>query len=99
MVDVRIVQRIGSWDDRVLTFQICIGLGWSLSQSFTTGQCPVMKYNKDLMNAILYDKIQIADAVNVEMISLDDAPKGYADFDAGAAKKFVIDPHNMTGQL
>ena len=81
------------------SLQICIGLGWSLSQSFTTGQCPVMKYNKDLMNAILYDKIQIADAVNVEMISLDDAPKGYADFDAGAAKKFVIDPHNMTGQL
>eukprot|EP00936_MAST-01D_sp_MAST-1D-sp1_P001831 g1831.t1 len=81
------------------SLQICIGLGWSLSQSFTTGQCPVMKYNKDLMNAILYDKIHIADAVNVEMISLDDAPKGYADFDAGAAKKFVIDPHNMTGQL
>ena len=27
LVYVRIVQRIGSWDDRVLTFQICIGLG------------------------------------------------------------------------
>jgi glutathione-independent formaldehyde dehydrogenase len=31
--------------------------------------------------AILHDKIHIADAVNVEVISLDDAPKGYAEFD------------------
>ena len=47
------------------------------------------------MNAILFDKTKIADAVNVEVISLDDAPKGYTDFDKGAAKKFVIDPHGM----
>jgi glutathione-independent formaldehyde dehydrogenase len=26
---------------------------------------------------------------------LDEAPKGYKDFDKGAAKKFVIDPHGM----
>ena len=25
--------------------------------------------------------------------------QGYADFDSGAAKKFVIDPHNMTGKV
>jgi glutathione-independent formaldehyde dehydrogenase len=47
------------------------------------------------MNAILYDKIQIAKAVNVTVITLDDAPKGYKDFDRGAARKFVIDPHGM----
>ncbi len=47
------------------------------------------------MNAILYDKIKIAKAVNVEVITLQDAPRGYADFDKGAAKKFVIDPHGM----
>ncbi len=76
-----------------------IGLGWSKSHSFYTGQCPVMKYNQKLMQAILYDKVKIADAVNVEVISLDDAPQGYADFDSGAAKKYVIDPHNMTGKL
>ena len=58
-----------------------------------------MKYNRNLMNAILYGKVDIAKACNVQMISLDDAPKGYADFDAGAAKKFVIDPHGMTGQI
>ena len=47
------------------------------------------------MYAILYEKIQIAKAVNVTVISLDEAPKGYRDFDKGAAKKFVIDPHGM----
>ena len=47
------------------------------------------------MQAILYDKIQIAKATNVTVISLDDAPKGYKDFDKGAAKKFVIDPHAL----
>jgi glutathione-independent formaldehyde dehydrogenase len=72
---------------------IRIGLGWAKSHSFHTGQCPVMKYHRQLMNASLYDKIQIAKAVNVDVISLDDAPKGYEDFDKGAAKKYVIDPH------
>ena len=60
---------------------------------FFTGQTPVLKYNRQLMNAILYDKIQIAKAVNVTVISLDEAPKGYANFDKGAARKYVIDPH------
>ncbi|GAB3990887.1 formaldehyde dehydrogenase, glutathione-independent [Spirosoma daeguense] len=77
------------------SLNIRIGLGWAKSHSFYTGQCPVMKYHRQLMNAILYDKIQIAKAVNVEVISLANAPKGYQDFDKGAAKKFVIDPHGM----
>jgi glutathione-independent formaldehyde dehydrogenase len=54
-----------------------------------------MKYNRQLMQAILYDKIQIAKAVNATTISLDEAPAGYKDFDKGAAKKFVIDPNGM----
>ncbi len=70
-----------------------LGLGWAKSHYFITGQTPVMKYNRQLMQAILYDKIQIAKAVNVTVVPLDDAPKGYQDFDKGAAKKFVIDPH------
>ena len=74
---------------------IRIGLGWAKSHNFTTGQCPVMRYHRKLMQAILYDKIQIAKATNVTMIGLDDAPKGYQDFDKGAAKKFVIDPHGV----
>jgi glutathione-independent formaldehyde dehydrogenase len=73
---------------------IRIGLGWARSHTFTTGQCPVMKYNRQLMQAILYDKIKIAKAVNVEVIRLDEAPRGYRDFDKGAARKFVLDPHS-----
>ena len=50
---------------RSATLGIRIGLGWAKSHTFTTGQCPVMKYNRQLMMAILHDKIQIAKAVNV----------------------------------
>lgn len=77
------------------SLSIRIGLGWAKSHSFTTGQCPVMRYHRQLMNAILRDKVQIAKAVNAVVISLDDAPEGYAQFDSGVAKKFVIDPHGM----
>jgi glutathione-independent formaldehyde dehydrogenase len=75
------------------SLSVRIGLGWAKSHSFHTGQCPVMKYNRQLMQAILFGRAEIAKAVNVQMISLDQAPAGYADFDGGAAKKFVIDPH------
>ena len=77
------------------TLGIRIGLGWAKSHGFTTGQCPVMRYHRGLMQAILHDKIQIAKAVNATVISLDQGPQGYKDFDKGAAKKYVIDPHGM----
>lgn len=80
---------------RVGNLGIRIGLGWAKSHSFATGQCPVMRYHRQLMQAILHDKVQIARAVNATIISLDDAPKGYRDFDRGAARKFVIDPHGI----
>ena len=62
---------------------IRIGLGWAKSHVFTTGQCPVMKYNRQLMMAILHDKIKIAKAVNVTVVTLDQAVQGYKDFDKG----------------
>ncbi len=77
------------------SLSIRIGLGWAKSHSFTTGQCPVMRYHHGLMQMILNDRAQIAKAVNATVISLDEAPKGYDDFDHGAAKKFVIDPHGL----
>jgi glutathione-independent formaldehyde dehydrogenase len=77
------------------TLGIRIGLGWAKSHTFHTGQCPVMRYNRQLMMCILKDKVKIAKAVNVTTITLDEAPKGYKDFDKGAAKKFVIDPNGM----
>ena len=77
------------------SLSVRLGLGWAKSHSFFTGQTPVMKYNRNLMQAILWDKIKIAEVVNVQVISLDDAPNGYAQFDAGVPKKFVIDPHGL----
>jgi len=77
---------------------IRIGLGWAKSHSFHTGQCPVLKYNRQLMTAILHDKVHIAKAVNATIIGLDSAPQGYQDFDKGVAKKFVIDPHGIAAK-
>jgi glutathione-independent formaldehyde dehydrogenase len=74
---------------------IRIGLGWAKSHTFTTGQCPVMRYHRQLMQAILNDKTLPARNVNVETIPLDRAPEGYRNFDRGAAKKYVIDPHGV----
>ncbi|GAA4538145.1 formaldehyde dehydrogenase, glutathione-independent [Pseudonocardia xishanensis] len=77
------------------TLKVRLGLGWAKSHSFTTGQCPVLRYNRGLMQSILHDRAHIADAVNATVIPLEDAPRGYRDFDRGAAQKFVLDPHGM----
>jgi glutathione-independent formaldehyde dehydrogenase len=77
------------------SLSVRLGLGWAKSHSFFTGQTPVMKYNRALMQAILWDRIKIADTVGVEVLSLNDAPKGYEAFDHGAPRKFVLDPHSL----
>jgi glutathione-independent formaldehyde dehydrogenase len=77
------------------SLSIRFGLGWAKSHSFHTGQTPVMKYNRNLMQAILWDRLPIADIVNVTVVSLDEAPDGYRKFDGGAPRKFVIDPHGL----
>ncbi|MDN8037063.1 formaldehyde dehydrogenase, glutathione-independent [Burkholderia vietnamiensis] len=79
------------------SLSVRLGLGWAKSHSFFTGQTPVMKYNRNLMQAILWDRLNIAEVVNVNIITLDDAPSGYAQFDSGVPKKFVIDPHGLLG--
>lgn len=75
------------------SLSLSLGTGWAKSLSFTTGQCPVMKYNRGLMMAILGDRVHIAENVNAVPITLDQAPTGYAEFDAGAARKYVLDPN------
>jgi glutathione-independent formaldehyde dehydrogenase len=80
---------------KIGSLSVRLGLGWAKSHSFTTGQTPVMRYHRGLMEAILHDRVQIAKAVNATVISLDDAPKGYKDFDKGASKKFVLNPHGL----
>ena len=87
----------GAVDDaaKVGSLSIRIGLGWAKSHTFVTGQTPVMRYHRGLMNAILNDRVEIAKAVNATVITLDEAPHGYHDFDGGVAKKFVIDPNGL----
>jgi glutathione-independent formaldehyde dehydrogenase len=85
-------------DAKIGQLGVRLGLGWAKSHHFTTGQCPVKRYNRQLMNLILSGKAQIARAVNATVIGLEDAPRGYRDFDQGAARKYVLDPHGMTGR-
>lgn len=75
------------------SLKLRLGLGWAKSHSLATGQCPVMRYHRQLMMAILHEKVHIAKAVNATVIGLDDAPRGYAEFDQGASRKYVLNPH------
>jgi glutathione-independent formaldehyde dehydrogenase len=79
------------------TVSLRFGVGWAKSLTFATGQTPTMQYNRKLREAILNDRVHIARNVNATVIPLDDAPRGYQEFDAGVPKKFVIDPHGMLG--
>lgn len=74
------------------------GLGWAKSHRFYTGQTPVLKYNRQLMQAILHDRLPIAKIVNATVIPLSEAATGYKEFDSGAAKKFILDPHGLLGK-
>ncbi|GHG49259.1 putative zinc-type alcohol dehydrogenase-like protein YycR [Sinomonas cellulolyticus] len=75
------------------SLSLSLGTGWAKSLSFTTGQCPVMKYNRGLMMAILHDRVSIGKNVNAKAIGLEDAPQGYEEFDKGAATKYVLNPN------
>ena len=71
------------------------GLGWAKSHRFFTGQTPVLKYFRQLREAILHDRVPIAKIVNATVIPLSKAPEGYRDFDQGAPKKFILDPQGV----
>lgn len=71
------------------------GVGWYKSHTFYTGHTPVMKYHRDLLKAIMWDKVSIAKIIGVEALPLEMAPRAYADFNDGAPKKFILDPNDM----
>ncbi|MBN1206534.1 MAG: formaldehyde dehydrogenase, glutathione-independent [Myxococcaceae bacterium] len=75
------------------SLRLRFGLGWARSHRFYTGQTPVLRYFHGLMQAILNDRIQIAKVVNASVLPLEEAAHGYREFDKGAARKFVLDPH------
>lgn len=72
---------------------------WIKSPQLTGGQAPIMKYNHDLMMAILWDRMPyLGEVINTEVIRLEDAPAAYKTFSDGAPKKYVIDPHGSFSQ-
>jgi glutathione-independent formaldehyde dehydrogenase len=87
----------GAADESAKTgaLSIRLGLGWAKSHAFYTGQCPVMRYNRRLMMAILHDRVQIAKNVGATVIGLEEAPRGYEEFDKGAARKYLLNPNNL----
>lgn len=51
---------------------------WVKSPSFTAGQCPVMHYNRELMMAILWNRMPyLAPLLSTEIIPLEKAPEAY----------------------
>lgn len=71
------------------------GLAWDKGLKIGTGQTPVMHFNRQLMMDILSDRVNLASILNTTVISLDEAPNAYVEFDKGVPRKFVIDPHNL----
>jgi len=71
------------------------GRAWDKGLTISTGQVPVARYNRYLMNAILFDRIKLQKVLNTTTISLDEAPHAYQVFNNGAPQKFVIDPHQV----
>ncbi|WP_404379636.1 hypothetical protein [Caenispirillum salinarum] len=49
------------------------------------------------MQAILYDRLNIAEIVKAPVLPPEEAPQGYGVFGDGAAAKFVLDLHGMPG--
>ena len=73
---------------------LALSKAWIKSPSLTAGQAPIMKYNRDLMMAILWDRMPyLGEVANTEIISLEQVPEAYKSFSDGSPKKFVIDPH------
>jgi glutathione-independent formaldehyde dehydrogenase len=81
-------------------YGIGFGKAWIKSPSMTAGQCPVLKYSRDLMMAILWGRMSyLAEVMNAHVVSLDSAIDAYRAFDQGSPEKFVIDPHNATKKI
>jgi len=75
-------------------YSLGFGKAWIKSPTLTSGQCPVLKYNRQLMMAILWGRMDyLLEAINPQVIPLEEAPEAYRMFDEGSPKKFVIDPH------
>lgn len=71
------------------------GLAWDKGLKIGMGQTPVMRFNRELMINILFNRVNLSQVLNTTVIGLDEAPDAYVEFNKGVPKKFVIDPHNL----
>lgn len=77
-------------------FPLDFGKAWIKSPRISAGQAPIMHYHRELMMAILWDRMPyLSPMLNTKVISLDDTPDAYETFDQGSSNKFIIDPHGM----
>jgi hypothetical protein len=60
------------------------------------GQCPVMRYNKLLLDCIMNNRLPVASVINTKIVPLSEAPEAYKKFNKGEPVKYVLDP---TGEL
>lgn len=77
-------------------FPVEFGKAWIKSPRISAGQAPILHYNRELMMAILWNRMPYLSAMlNTQVVSLDEAPSAYDTFDQGSSNKFIIDPHGM----
>lgn len=80
-------------------FPLAFGLVWQKALELKMGQCPVMFFNSGLLEAVLRDRLSVADAMNIQIIPLTEAPTAYKKFADGEHVKYIIDPHSMLSSV
>jgi glutathione-independent formaldehyde dehydrogenase len=75
------------------------GEAWMKGLEIKGGYCPVMRWHRDLLISIVHGRLSVSDALNVQVITLEQAAEAYKIFSRGEAVKFVIDPCGLLRQL
>lgn len=77
------------------TLDLDLGPAWVKSLTLKTGMAPVLNYSRDLMHAVLWNRIDVKSVMNIEIVPISDGPNAYARFSDGSPSKFVIDPNGV----
>jgi glutathione-independent formaldehyde dehydrogenase len=80
-------------------YNLPFGEAWMNGLVLQGGQAICVRYETHLYKMVLSNKLPIATLLNAKVVSLDQAPQAYAEFNAGASHKYIIDPHNTLGLL
>jgi glutathione-independent formaldehyde dehydrogenase len=75
------------------------GRAWDKGLTITTGQVPVMRYNRQLMTSILFGRVSLSRILGTTVVPLDEAPQAYALFEQGVPRKYVLDPHLVLSRI